>query len=212
MKRAAFTIIAAALLCAGCATPDKPQRATLYDFGPGVRASAAPPAPTANGTGAPILLADIDTAGTLEGASLLYRLGYADEHQLHPYAQARWSAPPAQLVRQRLRDVIGRDRPVLDPSEGAAIARSSGVAPRVVRVDLEEFSHYFESPTSSFGLVRMRATLLDNTPAGEKLVGQRTLMVRAPASTPDASGGVRALADATNQAADELRQWLAQQR
>lgn len=203
-----IVLLAAALVLAGCATPDKPARSALYDFGPGIRASAT----AGQGQGIPILLADIDAPSTLEGSALLYRLGYADEHQLHPYSQARWSAPPAQLVRQRLREILGRDRPVLDPAEGAAVARERGGAPRVLRIDLEEFSQFFDSPASSVGLVRLRATLLDNTPAGERLLGQRTLLVRSPAPSADAPGGVRALASATDQAADELRQWLAQQR
>ncbi|MBE7941650.1 MULTISPECIES: ABC-type transport auxiliary lipoprotein family protein [Ramlibacter] len=206
MKPHAVLAALALVLVAGCATPDKPVRPSLYDFGPG---AAAPQA--AVGQAAPVLLADIDVPGSLEGAALLYRLGYADDHQLHPYALARWSAPPGQLVRHRLREVLGRDRPVLDPSEGAAVARVRGSAPRVLRLDLEEFSQVFDSPSASVGLMRLRATLLDNTAAGERLLAQRSFVVRQPAPSADASGGVRALAAATDQAAEDLRQWLAQQ-
>ena len=50
-----------------------------------------------------------------------------------------------------------------------ALLRSGGVAPRVLRLELEEFSHLFESPTQSSGVVRLRATLLaDNLPPGER--------------------------------------------
>ena len=131
---------------------------------------------------------------------------------MRPYAFARWSAPPAQLVRQRLREQLGRDRLVLDTEEAAALARSGGAKPRVLRVELEEFTHYFESQTQSMGLVRLRCTLLDNTASGEKLVGQRTITARQPAPTADAPGGVRALAGATDAAARELARWLQQQR
>lgn len=196
-----------ALFLAACATPDKPVRATQYDLGPGrvgsPAAAAAQPA---------IVLADIEASGSLEGSAILYRLGYADPHQLRPYAQSRWTAPPPQLIRQRLREQLGQDRPVLDPSESAALARNGGAMPRVLRLDLEEFSHLFESQQQSFGVVRLRATLLDNTSAGERLLGQRTIAVRRPAPSPDAPGGVRGLAAATDAAADEIRQWLAQQR
>lgn len=194
-------------LLGGCAgLVDKPVTRTLYDFGPGTAVAA----PAGNFTLPPLVLADVDAVGALDGAAVLYRLGYADENQVRPYAQSRWSAPPAQLVRQRLRDHLGRNRVVLNPGEGAALARSGGTAPRVLRVELEEFSQLFDSPTSSNGLVRLRATLLENTPAGEKLLSQRNVSVRRPAPTQDAPGGVRALAAAVDAAADDIAQWLAQ--
>lgn len=199
----------AALVCslslAGCsALPDKPVRSTLYDFGPTV---AAVPAAASSPSQPSLVLHDIEAAGALDGSAILYRLGYADEHQLKPYSQARWSAPPPQLVRQRLRQQLGQNRAILDPGDSAALARNGG-APRVMRVDLEEFSHLFESPNRSWGLLRLRVTLMDNTPAGEKLLAQRTFAIREPAATPDAAGGVRALAAATDAAAREIAQWL----
>ncbi len=205
---ALLAVLVAVALLAGCATPDKPTRAVLYDFGPG----AIAPATTPSGTSLPLVLGDIDASSALDGTALNYRLGYADSNQLRPYAQARWSAPPPQLIRQRLRDILGRDRPVLDLSESAALAREGGTMPRVLRIELEEFSHVFESPTASFGLVRMRATLFENTPGGEKLLAQRRVIVNAPAPSEDAAGGVRALGAAVNTAGTEIAQWLAQQR
>jgi cholesterol transport system auxiliary component len=202
-----FVFIAFAVL-AGCATPDKPVRATLYDFGPG---ATTPPAVAAQSL-PPLVLAEIEASGALDGSSVLYRLGYADAHQLRPYAQARWSAPPPQLIRQRLREQLSRERTVLDLGESAVLARSGGAMPRVLRIELQEFSHFFESQTQSWGLLRLRATLTENTAAGEKLLGQRSLVVRQPAPTADAPGGVRALAAATDAAAGEIGQWLLQAR
>lgn len=194
-------------LLAGCAGfVDKPARATLYDFGPGQL--TAPAAQQA--TRPPLVLADVDAAGALDGSAVLYRLAYADDHQLRPYAQSRWSAPPPQLVRQRLREQIGRERMVLNPGEGAALARTGGLLPRALRIELEEFSHLFQSPTQSVGLLRLRATLLENTAGGEKLLAQRNVVIQRPAPTADAPGGVRALTAAVDAAADELIQWLAQ--
>ena len=201
-------LLAAAV--AGCATPDKPSRATLYDFGPYAMQQAA--APEQGPAPLPLVLADIETAAALDGAAVLYRLGYADANQLRPYAQARWSAPPPQLIRQRLRERLARDRTVLNLNESSALARSSGAMPRVMRIELEEFSHHFDSPSQSAGVLRLRVTLMENTAAGEKVIGQRAVAVREPASTPDAPGGVRALAAATDAAAEEIRQFLAQAR
>jgi cholesterol transport system auxiliary component len=115
-------------------------------------------------------------------------------------------------VRQRLREQLATDGPVLDLGESSALARSGGAMPRILRIELEEFSHYFETPTQSWGLVRLRATLLDNTSAGERLVDQRSVISRSPAPTPDAPGGARAMAAATDAAAAEIAQWVARQR
>lgn len=202
--RAALLLV---VVLAGCAAvPDKPVRAERFDFGPG----AAQPLPPRQPMLPALVLAEIETSGAFDGAAMHYRLGYADAHQLRPYAQSRWSAPPAQLIRQRLRERLAHERPVLDMAESAALARDAGVMPRVLHVQLEEFSHYFEAPAQSSGLLRLRATLLENTPAGQKLLAQRAVFMRRPAPTPDAPGGVRALAAATDAAAEEIAQWLAQ--
>ncbi len=207
MTRFLFTLALLASL-AGCATPDKPVRGALYDFGPG----PATPQPVTLQTLPPLVLAEINTSAAFDGSAVLYRLGYADANQLRPYAQARWSAPPGQLIRQRLREQLARERTVLDLGESAALARNGGGMPRVLRMELEEFSHFFDSPSQSWGLLRLRATLMENTPAGEKLLAQRSLVIRRPAPTADAPGGVRALAAATDAAADEIGQWLLQAR
>lgn len=198
----------AAALLAGCANfaPDKPVRPTLYDFGPGDLAEA--PAPS----GQPLLLGEVEVAGSLDSTAMLYRLGYADPHQLRPYAYARWSAPPAQLLQQRLRQVLGRSWPVMDAAAAAALARRGSGAPRVLRLELEEFSHWFQTETASQGVVRLRATLLEQGGGGEKLLAQRSFSVQRPAPTADAAGGVRALAAAADGVAEALAAWVQQQR
>jgi len=200
-------VLSVLALAACSALPDKPVRATQYDFGPG--AVTAPPA-NPGAALPPLALADVESAGVLEGSTaVLYRLAYADAQQLRPYAQARWSMPPAQLVRQRLRDRLSERRPVLNAGESASLVRTEGSLPLVLRVELAEFTHLFQSPTASTGLVRLRVTLVDDTPAGEKLLAQRQFIVQRDAPTADASGGARALAAATDAAALEVDQWLA---
>ena len=209
LLRSLFLYSCAVLVLAGCsAIPDKPPRSIRYDFGPGPT-TAAPAA--AQPLLEPLVLTEVETSSAWDGSPLLYRLGYADGNQLRPYAEARWSAPPPQLIRQRLRELLSRQRPVLDSGESSALARADGKMPRVLRLHLEEFSHWFETPGESWGLLRLRATLTENTPAGERLLAQRSVAVRQQAPTPDAPGGVRALAAATDVAAEEIAQWLQQQ-
>ncbi|MDO8718701.1 MAG: ABC-type transport auxiliary lipoprotein family protein [Polaromonas sp.] len=198
-------------MLSGCALPDKPMRATMYDFGPGLLATApgARQAPLP-----PLAIDDITTAGgALDNMAVLYRLGYADDQQLRPYSTARWSMPPPQLVRQRLREQLSQRRAVFNARESVALNRSQSAAlPLLLRLQLEEFSQLFSTPESSVGLIRLRATLVELTPAGEKLLGQRSVVVQRPAPSADAAGGVRALTAATDAAIEELDQWLQQAR
>lgn len=199
-----------AVLLAGCsALPDKPARSLMYDFGPGPLTAA--PA-TRQAPLPPLAIDDISTpGGALDNMAVLYRLGYLDAQQLRPYSQARWSMPPAQLVRQRLREQLSQRRPVFDAREGVALNRSQNAAlPLQLRLELEEFSHFFTAPETSVGLIRLRATLIEVTPAGEKLLGQRSVVVQRPAPSADAPGGVRALTAATDAAIEALDQWLQQ--
>ncbi|MET3180213.1 UNVERIFIED_ORG: cholesterol transport system auxiliary component [Variovorax guangxiensis] len=205
---AAIALGCAMLLAAGCgALPDKPARATLYDFGPGPAASASAPAPATLPT---LSLAEFESNSRLEGTQILYRLGYADVNELRPYGQSRWSLPPSQLLRQRLRDTLSERRMVLGPEEAATISRGRGEAPDTLRISLDEFSHYFDSASTSTGLVRLRATLVRTTSGGDRVLGQRLFTVRRPAPSADAPGGVKALVAASDAAVAEVVQWVDQ--
>ena len=214
-----YALTVALLLSACSALPSKPTRATMYDFGPGPLAaqSAQPIALQTSQTPqtplAPVAIEDISTSGgALDNLAVLYRLAYVDAQELRPYSQSRWSMPPAQLVRQRLRDTLSLRRPVFNAREGLALNRSQNpLLPLQLRLELQEFSHFFSAPDASVGLVRLRATLVDVTAAGERLVAQRIIVAQRPAATLDAPGGVRALTAATDAAIEELDQWLQQQ-
>jgi len=197
-----------AAVLAGCsALPDRPTRPLLYDFGPG---QVTPQPQTRIANLPPIALADIDASGVLDSAMVMYRLAYADAQQLQPYAMARWTLLPSQLVYQRLRERLGQRRAVLDVDDSASLQRIDGKLPLVLRLQLEEFSQIFDSPASSAGVLRLRATLVENLPEGDRLIAQRLVLARQPAPTADAAGGAKALAAATDDAAQQISDWLAQ--
>ena len=204
-----FGLMLTALLAGCSALPEPPPRATVYDFGPGaLPASAAPPAAPL----APLVLLDVGGAAAAEGSNaLLYRLAYANAQQLRPYSQARWSQPPAALLQQALRERLGRERIVLFVNQAAVQQPDQGRLPSVLRVQLEEFSQVFSSAQDSAGVVRLRAVLADASMTGETLVAQRLFTAQRPASSADAAGGARALAEASAQLADELAAWVQQQ-
>ena len=191
-----------ALGLSACAFPDKPVRPDVYDFGPGalgVRAPGAASMPT-------IALGEVEAGVALDSTAVLYRLAFADAQQLRPYAQARWSMPPAQLLRQRLREHLGQSRAVVNPGDGGVDA----AAPWQLRLELEEFSQLFQSPTSSVGLVRLRVSVVQSTVRGERLLAQRSVVVQQPAGSADAAGGIKALAQASDMAVAQIDQWLQQ--
>ena len=200
------------IFLAGCsALPAPPTRPVLYDFGPGTLA----PAPADRRAPLPPLaLAEVDAPGLPEGSTaVLYRLQYTDAQQLRPYSLARWSQPPPHLVQQRLREHLGQRRAILPADTAAAQARDPAQGnrlPPVLRVELEEFSHLFTSATDSAGVVRLRATVVHLTPEGESLRGQHVFIVRTPARSADAAGGVAALAEASTQVAQEVAAWVEQ--
>jgi cholesterol transport system auxiliary component len=199
--RSLFLIILFSLT--GCALPRSPVRATVYDFGPGsLTLPASPPAPRA--PLGPLVIGEIEANPALDSTAILYRLAYANAQQLRPYAQARWSMTPAQLLRQRLRAYLGQSRALLSPGDSTLNTATT----HTLRIELEEFSQLFEAPNQSVGLLRLRATLSQPSPSGEKWLAQHSVLVQRPATSTDAAGGVRALTAATDAAVQEIEQWL----
>lgn len=192
-----FLTVPVVLLAACAALPERAPAPLRYDFGPSAAVLAQPV------SGArPLLALRVQASPALDSPAMLYRLAYADAQQLRAYSQSRWAMVPAELVQQRLREGLGRQF-VLPPGD---------VAPRLLLIELDEFSQLFSSPEQSAGLLRLRATLLQRTAGGEQLLAQRELQLQQPAASADAAGGVRALGAATDAALTELVQWLQTQR
>lgn len=200
--------VALAAWLTGCTVLDKPLRALVYDFGPGPMTAPEPAAASRPR----LILGEVEAPAALEGTALLYRLAFSNPQQLLPYSQAKWSMPPAQLIRLRLQELFGRSRLVLGPTDASAGGPPGVTGTLVLRLELEEFSHYFESPQSSVGLLRLRATVSAQAPQGDRVLGQRLVVVRRPSSSADAAGGARALAEAVAAAAEELEPWISQLR
>jgi len=221
---AVFLLIFVAL--SGCTLPRPASTPVVYDFGPGVLQATASTPSVPQAVLAPIEISAPHPSTALAGVAVLYRLGYADAQVLQPYALARWSMPPAQLIDQRLRARLSQQRSVLaagellqaSPPRRSASATSATVPPTAargghllsLRLTLDEFSHLFTSPSQSSGLLHLRVTLTQRAAAGDTLLGQRSFIVQQPAPSLDARGGVRALAAAADVAIDDIAQWLAQ--
>jgi cholesterol transport system auxiliary component len=136
------------LALSGCALPlpDKPVRPQPYDLGP-----AWPAAADAQPAGAALALAPVAAPAAIDGTQMLYRLAYeGGGQQPRPYALARWTMAPPQLLTQRLREALSARRPVVEAGTGLAALE--------LRAELDEFAHVFSSPGASEGVVRLRVT------------------------------------------------------
>ena len=191
-------LLAAFLALAGCALPlpDKPVRPQPYDLGP-----ALPLAANAAPSGPALALDRVESSAAIDGTHIIYRLLYSEGgQQPRPYAQARWTMSPPQLLTQRLREAFSATRPVVEPGAGLAVVE--------LRTELDEFAQIFSSPDASEGVVRLRVTAVAPTAKADRLLGQRTFTVRQPAQTADAAGGVGALRAATDTAVQQVVTWV----
>ncbi|HEY8607041.1 MAG TPA: ABC-type transport auxiliary lipoprotein family protein [Noviherbaspirillum sp.] len=190
--RPPLLLAAALILLGGCASrgPDTPS---LYDLGPlQTRASTALPALP------PLSIASIATPSWLDSTLLFYRLSYDKPLQPSPYAHARWTMPPSQLLLQQLKSRISG-------AGGVALAASQGAANvPVLRIEADDFTQVFDSPSSSRGRVSLRASVF----RGRTLLAHRAFVQEAPAPSADAAGGAAALAAAGDAAVADLITWL----
>lgn len=191
----ALMAVGGAALLAGCgSTSGAGQASTQYDFGPSVAATAtAAPAIKA------IVVTDATGSPALDNERMFYRLHYADPLQARSYASSRWSSSPLQMVTHRMKSRIAQAGvkvvSVTDASAGIPI----------LRMEIDDFSHNFDSPASSHGQLVLRVSLYQS----HVLIDQRSFSRKVAAASADAGGGARALADATDATAGEVIAWLA---
>ncbi|OGB27647.1 MAG: ABC transporter [Burkholderiales bacterium RIFCSPLOWO2_02_FULL_57_36] len=180
-------------LSGGCATQQEKDPRTLYDLGslPATQ-NVAPALP-------PLSIAEVNAPQWLNSRMMFFRLAYANDQQPHPYANSRWSMPPAQLFGQRLKARLAQ-------AGGAVLSASDGVANvPVLRVEADEFMQIFTSPGQSVVRVNVRASVLNL----RTLAAHRNFMREVAAPTPDAAGGASALAEATDAIITDMMNWLA---
>ena len=186
-----------ALLVAGCSIgPTAPPEPVSYDFG-----IASAPAGAAKFR-QPILVQDVAAPAWMDSPAVFYRLAYRDATRPQAYSGSRWMMPPATLLTNRLRQKVAA------ASAAGVVVPADGIRTgHVLRLEIEEFTQVFDTANQSRAVVRVRASLLGN----RALIGQRTFTVEVASATPDAEGGVRSLAAASEQAIDQIVEWTAAQ-
>ncbi len=183
-----YLILFLALLAAGCASPgyrNGVAPAAMFDLGV--------PASTQKQGVRPWRFSLVSTNGG-EGSSMLYRLAYADGSRVMEYANSRWISTPSDVLRKRL--------------EGQLFWESvHGTDNCRLQLEVRRFEQVFSSANQSAGVLAVRASLMAQRGG---LVDERLWVLEAPAPTPDAPGGVKALASAADQLALALKTWRTQ--
>lgn len=128
----------------------------------------------------------------LDTTGIVYRLNYAEPARVREYAQARWSAAPAQMIQSRLGGTLG------------LLASGQGKTNCLVRLELDEFAQWFVSPGESRAVLRGRVLWLDRT---RQVLADRPLAFEESAPSPDSAGAVAGL----GRGVDRLSELLVQQ-
>ena len=181
------------VLLTGCGTGRSGSAPQQLDLGAGYVDSQVSPVTAVRHP--PIAVPAGAAASLLTEPAVIWRIGDAGQPQA--YTTYQWVAPPVRLVTQRVVDRLSLQGPVLQQN-------AVGDVPQVW-LNLQRFEQTFTADgSSSVGQVTLQAILVKGT----KVIDQKLLDIKVPASTQDALGGAQALREATEQAAEQVAQWL----
>ncbi len=135
------------------------------------------------------------SAALLNETMVIWRVG--DTGQPQAYTSYQWVAPPARLISQRVVDRLSLQGAVLQQSVGADFPQ--------IRLNVQRFEQTFSPDgATSKGNLTLQVVLI----RGTKVVDQLLIDLSVPAATQDAPGGADALRQATDQAVEQMAQWL----
>jgi cholesterol transport system auxiliary component len=168
-------LLAAIVLLAGCGGAAAPEPRS-YDLGLAAPADALPPA----------RIAHVRAMAPFDSTDMQYRLAYRDAAEIAAFANSRWAATPAEMLRRQLLRAAN-DRP------GRCI----------VEVEIHEFTQIFSAKEASDARIDLRAWVRGGA--------TRSWSVVEPNAGANAASGAAAFARAANRAVGELAGWIAAQ-
>jgi len=148
-----------------------------------------------------LLVHNVTAPFWLDTPAIVYRFKQ-DAGRQQSYADSQWVASPAALLTQRLRDRFTQ------ASTGGVVGAADGVrADYTLRVELEDFAQAFDQADASHGIIMARASLVNATQ--RMLIAQKDFTFEHASATPNAEGGVQALAEASDDLIDAIVTWTA---
>jgi cholesterol transport system auxiliary component len=162
------------------------------DAGPAVFDLGPPAARPSAAAGGPALAVEVRAPYWLDSLGIHYRLAYAEPGRLRDYARARWAAPPATLMQQRLVQQLG----LMPVGQGGAGC--------LLRIDLDEFSQVFATPQESRGVLLARLAVLDRS---RNKLAEQAVKIEKAAPSQDSRGGLAALSAAVAHLGDDIGRW-----
>jgi len=176
-RHAPAAVFVAALIagCAGGGSSNAPPRA--YDLGLEAPAARMPA----------LELREVRALRPYDGNAMYYRLAYQDGAELAVFAQSRWAAPPAELLRKQL-----------------ARATRPGTPRCTLDVELQEFAQVFSATHSSTVRLELVATLGAPGARRESLA----LRLSEEDAGSNAAQGANALQRAVARAITDLAAWI----
>lgn len=195
MKKLFLCIV---VFLAGC-TLAPPPKAPPAAFDLGLASASGSKAPRIR---ASLTFGHIVAPVWLDTPAMIYRLNYQNPARHLSYSQSRWAAAPASLLTQRLRGRLAA------ASDGGVLSEGDGARTELLlRVDLEEFTHVFDTVEASRAVVVARATLIQS--AQRTSLGQRLFNVERGVAQGNAESGAQALAGASDEMIDAIVAWVA---
>jgi len=176
------TLFLVALLnaCGGGTTTTEPRS---LDLGLAPSGTALPP----------VRIASVRAVTPFESTDMQYRLAYRNAAEIAAFANSRWAASPAELLRKQLMRAA-------NDNQGKC----------VLEVEIQEFTQVFSAKETSEARIELRAWL-GATGARATSVATRGWSVVEPNAGADATAGAAAFARAANRAIGELGGWIAAQ-
>jgi cholesterol transport system auxiliary component len=138
-----------------------------------------------------VRLAMVKAAAPYDSVDMLYRIAYRNPAEIAAFANSRWAAPPAEMLRKQL-----------------LRAASDQAGKCVLDIEIQEFTQVFAAKDASEARIELRAWL---GAGGARAAVSRGLSVVEPNAGADAVSGAAAFARAADRAIGELGGWIAAQ-
>ena len=177
MKRICFFLLSLALSGCGGGTTSSDSR--TVDLGLDAPAARLPA----------LRIGSVRALAPFDSTDMQYRLAYRNAAEVAAFANSRWAAPPADMIRKQL-----------------LRATEEGAGRCTLAVEVQEFSQVFASPAESEARIEMHIVLSSVA----KTVSKQIAAIDGKAG-PDAVSGASGFARAASRAIAELSSWVAAQ-